>query len=129
MNVWTVCMVHSFLVYTVIFRNSTTRICDKHTIGPKSFFFIWHCTVLSLGQMVQLIIITNNINSLLIGSRCIPNGAHTPLLSQFGPCFISKTLSTTVSIPTHRDKLDGNVNTTIVLLNVNKCMIKVCVTV
>ena len=30
------------------------------------------------------------INSLLIGSKCIPNGAHTkPLLSQFGPCFKS----------------------------------------
>ena len=28
-------------------------------------------------------IVTNRINSLLIGSRCIPNGAH--MLSQFGP--------------------------------------------
>ena len=30
-------------------------------------------------------IVTISINSLLIGSRCIPNGA--PLLSQFGPRF------------------------------------------
>ena len=33
--------------------------------------------------------VTNNINYLLIGSRCIPNAAHTShaLLGQFGPCF------------------------------------------
>ena len=31
-------------------------------------------------------IVTNSINSLLIGSRCIPNGYY-PVLSQFGLCF------------------------------------------
>ena len=35
------------------------------TISPKGFLFVWHCTVLYLGQMVQL-----------TGSKCIPDGAH-----------------------------------------------------
>ena len=46
---------------------------------PKELL-IWHCTVLSLGPDGAVnydYIITNSINSLLIGSRCIPNGAHT----------------------------------------------------
>ena len=42
---------------------------------------IWHCTVLSLGQMAQLIMIILSLTVLtlfkLIGSRCIPNGTHT----------------------------------------------------
>ena len=32
------------------------------------------------------IFFTNSINSLLIGSRCIPNGTHTNHCCQFGPC-------------------------------------------
>ena len=44
---------------------------------------IWHCTILSLFRPVDAVnyeytyIVTNSINSLLISSRCIPNGAHT----------------------------------------------------
>ena len=30
--------------------------------------------------------IPNSINCLLIGSRCIPIGAHTPLLNQYASC-------------------------------------------
>ena len=46
--------------------------------GAPQELLIWHSTFLSLGQMVQLImIITNSINSSLIGSRCITNGTHT----------------------------------------------------
>ena len=43
---------------------------------PKELL-IWHCTILSLGQMAHDYIITNSINSLLIGSRCTLSGAHT----------------------------------------------------
>ena len=46
------------------------------TIGPMSFLFGTYCTVLSLSQMALVIIVTNSINSLLIDSRCIPNGSH-----------------------------------------------------
>ena len=35
---------------------------------------IWHCTVLSLANGAINYFVTN---SLLIGSRCIPNGTHT----------------------------------------------------
>ena len=45
---------------------------------PKDL--IWHCTVLSLwaiGAVNYDDFITTTIKSLLIGSRCIPNGAHT----------------------------------------------------
>ena len=47
-------------------------------IGPKSFFFataqfsLWHSSTVNYGYIV-----TSNINTLLIGSRCIPSGAHT----------------------------------------------------
>ena len=48
------------------------------TVCPKSFLFgaaqfnLW-----ASGAVSYDYIVTNNINSLLIGSRCIPNGAHT----------------------------------------------------
>ena len=48
------------------------------TIGPKSFLFgtaefsLWASEAVNYDY-----IITNSINSFLIGSRCIPNGAHT----------------------------------------------------
>ena len=48
------------------------------TIGLKGFlfgtaeFFLW-----ASGAGNYDYIITNSINSLLIGSRCIPNGTHT----------------------------------------------------
>ena len=49
-----------------------------HTIGPKSFLFgtVQFCLWAS-GAVNYDYIVTNSINSLLIGSRCIPNGAHT----------------------------------------------------
>ena len=57
---------------------------------PKELFILYY-TVLSLGQMAQLIIITNSINCLLIASRCIPNGTDT---NHFEPIWpnVSKTL-------------------------------------
>ena len=48
------------------------------TTGPKSYlygtaqFSLWASSTVNYDY-----IITNSINSLLIGSRCIPNGAHT----------------------------------------------------
>ena len=45
------------------------------TIGPKSFLF---GTLFGPDGAVNYdYIVTNSINSLLIGSRCIPNGTHT----------------------------------------------------
>ena len=45
---------------------------------PKELL-IWHCIVLfwARGTVNYDYIITNSINFLLIGSRCIPNGTHT----------------------------------------------------
>ena len=49
-----------------------------HTIGPKSFLFSTaQLSLWASGAANYDYIITNSINSLLIGSRCIPNGAHT----------------------------------------------------
>ena len=46
------------------------------TIGPRSFTL--HSSLFgSDGAVNYDYIVTNNINTLLIGSRCIPNGAHT----------------------------------------------------
>ena len=47
---------------------------------PKELL-IWHCTVLSLGQMAQLIMIILSLTA-LIGSRCIPNGTHTLTITE-----------------------------------------------
>ena len=43
---------------------------------PKELL-IWHCTTGPDGTDYYDYIVTNSINSLLIGSRCIPNGTHT----------------------------------------------------
>ena len=46
---------------------------------PKEIL-IWHSTVLAFGPDGTVnydYIVTNSINSLLISSRCILNGAHT----------------------------------------------------
>ena len=48
------------------------------TIGPKSFLFgTAEFSLWASGAGNYDYIITNSINSLLIGSKCIPNGAHT----------------------------------------------------
>ena len=49
-----------------------------HTIGPKSFLFgTARFSLWASGAVNYDYILTNNNNSLLIGSRFIPNGAHT----------------------------------------------------
>ena len=48
------------------------------TIGPKSFLFgTVHFSHWASGAVNYDYIVTNSIKSLLIGSRCIPNGSHT----------------------------------------------------
>ena len=57
----------------------TSSLFEPDGIGPKSFL-IWHCTSSLFepdGAVNYDYIVTNSINSSLIGSRCIPNGAHT----------------------------------------------------
>ena len=47
------------------------------TICPKSFWFgTAQCSLWAIGTVNYDYIVTNSINSLLIGSRCIPNGVH-----------------------------------------------------
>ena len=46
-----------------------------YIIAPKSFLF--GTAQFSLCTRWHSYIVTNSINSLLIGSRCIPNGTHT----------------------------------------------------
>ena len=49
-----------------------------HTIGPKSFLFdTTQFSFWASGAVNYDYIVTNNIDSLLIGSRCILNGTHT----------------------------------------------------
>ena len=48
-----------------------------HTIGPKSFLFgTAQFSLWASGAVNYDYFVTNSINSLLIGSRCIPNCAH-----------------------------------------------------
>ena len=57
-----------------------TPVCHMYTHMAYYWLKERHSTVLSLGQMVQLIMIILSLtafNSLLIGSKCIANGAHT----------------------------------------------------
>ena len=60
---------------------SCTIVFDKliwRTISPKSFLFATAQFSLWAGSTINYdYIVTNNINSWLIGSRCIPNGANT----------------------------------------------------
>ena len=52
--------------------------CIWHTIGPKSFLFgTTQFSLWAIGAVKYDYIVTNSINSLLIGSRCISNGTHT----------------------------------------------------
>ena len=61
------------------------------TIGPKSFLFgtVQYSPLSKMAAVNYDYIITNSINSLLIGSRCIPNSAHTNLgnnlVNVYGP--------------------------------------------
>ena len=65
------------------------------TIGPKSFLFgIAQFSLWASGAINYDCIVTNSINSWLIGSRCILNGTHT---NHFEPIWsklqnLSKTL-------------------------------------
>ena len=64
-------------VVKLVILHVCTSVFDKliwRTIGPMSFLFgtaLW-----ASGTVNYDYIITNSINYLLIGSRCIPNGAH-----------------------------------------------------
>ena len=69
-------------IYTSIALTLTsTSVFDKliwRTIGPKSFLFgTVQFSLWASGTVNYDYVVTNSINSLLIGSRCIPNGAHT----------------------------------------------------
>ena len=75
----TVCLVYvgmctiSVVMYMVWYSELVWR-----TIGSKSFLFgTAEFSLWASGAGNYDYIITNSINSLLIGSRCIPNGAHT----------------------------------------------------
>ena len=61
------------MIYTSVFDNLIWCI-----IGPKSFLFgtAWF-SLWASGAVNFDYIVTNSISSLLIGSRCILNGAHT----------------------------------------------------
>ena len=67
-------------INNVRYCNSCISVFDKliwHTIGPKSFLFgTAQFSLWVSGAVDYDYIITNSINSLLIGSRYIPNGAH-----------------------------------------------------
>ena len=71
------------VVIIVIKTSLYISVFDKliwHTIGPKSFLFgTAQFSLWASGAVIYDYIVTNSINSLLIGSRCILNGAHTSL--------------------------------------------------
>ena len=49
-----------------------------HTMGPMRFFIgTAQLSLWAIGTANYDYIVTNSINCLLIGSRCISNGAHT----------------------------------------------------
>ena len=49
----------------------------RHTIGSELYLALHNSLFGPDGTVNYDYIVTNSINSLLIGSRCIPNGAHT----------------------------------------------------
>ena len=61
-------------------------------LAQTASYGIAHFSPWASGTVNHDYIVTNSINSLLIGSRCIPNGAHTNhCWANLAPC-ISKTL-------------------------------------
>ena len=49
-----------------------------HTIGQRASYFALHSSLFRpVVQLILINIITNSINSLLFGAKCIPNGTHT----------------------------------------------------
>ena len=65
------------------------------TIGPKSFLFgTAQFSLWASGAVNYDYIITNSISSLLIVSRCIPNGAPLSIVEPIWPMLqnVSKTL-------------------------------------
>ena len=49
-----------------------------HPLAQRSFYLALHSSLFGPDDAVNYAyIITNRIKCLLIGSRCIPNGAHT----------------------------------------------------
>ena len=81
------CLIIQFLVYMYICNllhvhvHIYISVFEKliwHTIGPKSFLFgTAQFSLWASGAVNYDYIVTNSITSLLIWSRCIPNGAHT----------------------------------------------------
>ena len=64
-----------------MYRSICLSVFDKliwHTIGPKNFLFgTAQFSLWASGTVNYDYIVSNSIKSSLIGSRCIPNGAHT----------------------------------------------------
>ena len=57
-------------------------------LTQRASYLVLHSSLFGTDSAVNNdYIVTNSIKSLLIGSKCIPNGTHNPLLSQFAPCF------------------------------------------
>ena len=76
-----VCMYACMCVYMYVCMYVCINVFDKLiwcTIGPKSFLFgTAQFSLWASGAGNYDYIVTNSINCLLIGSRCIPNGTHT----------------------------------------------------
>ena len=82
------------------------------TIVPKSFLFgTVQFSFCATGTVNYDYIITNSINSLLIGSRCIPNAWYTCTLTIVEPIWpmfqnVSKTLQVLYNTSQYRSRLN-----------------------
>ena len=82
-------MAHHWLISVLMVHHWPISVHTVHH-WPKELL-IWHCTVLSLGQMAQLIMIILSLTALTVWLKIW--GTHKPLLSQFDQCFkTSKTV-------------------------------------
>ena len=69
--------------------------CDYKYKEQDRYIYIYQFSLWASGTVNYDYIVTNSINSLLIGSRCIHNGAHTNHFEPIWPKLqnLSKTLA------------------------------------
>ena len=69
--------------YIQIYIYTYTQACTSASLAQRAFYLALHSSLFGPDGAVNYdYIVTNSINSLLIGSTCILNGTHN---NQFGP--------------------------------------------
>ena len=76
-------IMYYIIPYIQIYIYTYTQACTSASLAQRDFYLAQHSSLFGPDGAVNYdYIVTNSINSLLIGSTCILNGTHN---NQFGP--------------------------------------------